>query len=544
MPALTDADKVLRNDTGKDIANKLNAIADAIAQGGGGGSSTLAGLNDVNLTSPSNEQVLKYNSTTRKWENADESGGGGTSDYNNLSNKPQINSVSLQGNKSLDDLGIQSSDIIDQATGSIATFDNGGNTAPVKSLTTQIIAKQDGSGVPAPDNIRPITGIDSINVYVSSKNFAAMTEASGSHNGITYTFNDDGTVSARGQVPSGNSYKNYGHFTLKPGTYTISGMPNSSPTSSRYWAIVLCKNAYSGSVDIIKTIYSNISVTDSFKLTEITECYMRIYVYSGVGAITNVTFSPQVELGEEATEYDQHKGSITHIVFPETIYEANTEFTNGPWIKTKEHVDLGDLTYTYDATYTRMWADIPHLKAVGAVRLTPFICSCFQSINDGRDMSDVPNDSVYAGAAGTTKVYFKTTETDPDVFKTNVTGQTLLYPIEPEAILISPIKILTVSGLNNIYTNYSDITVEYFNKNSNSIAELVESYGSYIEIIGTLTAGQTSITFTDSRIKMNSTIDVYTDSNIDYNSIISSEGSITIAFDAQENDLGVKVRLS
>ena len=34
------------------------------------------------------------------------SGGGGTDDYNDLSNKPQINSVTLQGNKSFDDLNI------------------------------------------------------------------------------------------------------------------------------------------------------------------------------------------------------------------------------------------------------------------------------------------------------------------------------------------------------------------------------------------------------------------------------------------------------
>ena len=34
-------------------------------------------------------------------------GGGGTSDYTQLSNKPQINSVTLTGNKSLSDIGAQ-----------------------------------------------------------------------------------------------------------------------------------------------------------------------------------------------------------------------------------------------------------------------------------------------------------------------------------------------------------------------------------------------------------------------------------------------------
>ena len=37
-------------------------------------------------------------------------GGGGTSNYNNLSNKPQVNSITLSGNKSLSDLGIANVD--------------------------------------------------------------------------------------------------------------------------------------------------------------------------------------------------------------------------------------------------------------------------------------------------------------------------------------------------------------------------------------------------------------------------------------------------
>lgn len=46
--------------------------------GGGGGSSTFAGLDDVNFSDLQDGQVPKYNATTEKWENANESGGGGT----------------------------------------------------------------------------------------------------------------------------------------------------------------------------------------------------------------------------------------------------------------------------------------------------------------------------------------------------------------------------------------------------------------------------------------------------------------------------------
>lgn len=46
--------------------------------GGSGGSSTFAGLDDVSISNLQNGQIPKYNSTTQKWENSNESGGGGT----------------------------------------------------------------------------------------------------------------------------------------------------------------------------------------------------------------------------------------------------------------------------------------------------------------------------------------------------------------------------------------------------------------------------------------------------------------------------------
>ena len=45
--------------------------------GGGGGSSSLAGLSDVNLTTPTDGQVLTYDGNSSKWVNANGGGGGG-----------------------------------------------------------------------------------------------------------------------------------------------------------------------------------------------------------------------------------------------------------------------------------------------------------------------------------------------------------------------------------------------------------------------------------------------------------------------------------
>ena len=54
------------------------------------------------------ESVIEYLLLELKKVIEEGGGGGGTTNYNALSNKPQINDVELSGNKSLDDLGIQS----------------------------------------------------------------------------------------------------------------------------------------------------------------------------------------------------------------------------------------------------------------------------------------------------------------------------------------------------------------------------------------------------------------------------------------------------
>lgn len=57
-------------------------VMDEITQGGGGGSSTLAGLNDVNISSPTDGQALVYDNATGKWING--AGGGGSSTFAGL----------------------------------------------------------------------------------------------------------------------------------------------------------------------------------------------------------------------------------------------------------------------------------------------------------------------------------------------------------------------------------------------------------------------------------------------------------------------------
>jgi len=88
----TVAGVVLIGDGLKTVENHLEPDFDVVASRqwvtdnfspGGGGSSTLSGLTDVNISGAQNGQVLTYNSSTGKWVNA--AGGGGGGDYLPLS---------------------------------------------------------------------------------------------------------------------------------------------------------------------------------------------------------------------------------------------------------------------------------------------------------------------------------------------------------------------------------------------------------------------------------------------------------------------------
>ena len=73
----------------------------------------------------------------------------------------------------------------------------------------------------------------------------------------------------------------------------------------------------------------------------------------------------------------------------------------------------------------------------------------------------------------------------------------------------------------------------------------VPSGDDYVEVTGTLTAGNTSITLSDASITSSSTIDIYTDVfGIQPTNAVVATGSITLTFLAQASDIIVKVRVS
>ena len=66
----------------------------------------------------------------------------------------------------------------------------------------------------------------------------------------------------------------------------------------------------------------------------------------------------------------------------------------------------------------------------------------------------------------------------------------------------------------------------------------------FTDVTGTLTAGSTSVTLSNAAITTSSTLDIYTDVyGVNPTDVSVSSGSVTLTFEAQESNIGVKVRV-
>lgn len=107
-----------------DLEDRIDAAINSV------NAPTLEELTNVVISSPQSGQVLKYNGSI--WVNGSGGGGGGgTDDYSDLINKPQINGVTLSGNKTTSDLNISYNDI--SGTPSLATVATSGDYTDLTS---------------------------------------------------------------------------------------------------------------------------------------------------------------------------------------------------------------------------------------------------------------------------------------------------------------------------------------------------------------------------------------------------------------------------
>ena len=91
---------------------------------------------------------------------------------------------------------------------------------------------------------------------------------------------------------------------------------------------------------------------------------------------------------------------------------------------------------------------------------------------------------------------------------------------------------------------YEELTYEQKHNGELYFITDVDGDMPFTDLTDTLTAGDTELVFTDNSITIDSTVDVYTDTyGINPTDVVVATGTITLTFEAQSADLGVKVRI-
>lgn len=338
----------------------------------------------------------------------------------------------------------------------IASFSNGGEDMPIKSLKCTIVPVQEGTGDPAPDNVRPITGWDGVNVVRTGKNLLKTTVETYTKNGITLTRNSDGTYHVYG-TPTGTA-----DFNLAPSidlvlgeSYILSGCPANGGSNKYKLDLYM-----SGS----PTDYGNgASFTSSAS-----SALPRIVVYEGAGTV-DLTFSPMLRLASMSDEtYEPYSADSHSLSFPSTVYGGWVDVVKGELHVTQEYADLGDLTWTYytGGTNPIFISSMVTGMISGVKNAIPDCISemfTLTASNDRSALAETLQNGQFTLLNGYSAFVIRyDAYTDKDTFKTAMDGVKAVFKLSAEAVYdLDPVTITTLLGYNNVYCDTGTTEVEY-----------------------------------------------------------------------------------
>lgn len=179
------------------------------------------------------------------------------------------------------------------------------------------VPKQEGAGEPSPENIRPIVGRDAVQVARCGKNLVENVQQPGyimTMNGITFTVNDDYSVTAVGAA-------------TEDAFFDFRRLENLYPIGKNV-------NAMDKTVTI-----------DGYTLKDVSYEYAPhrdgslLYLYIRAGTTVDKTFYPMFTYGND-TAYEPYTGTTATLALPHTIYGGEVDAVTGQGTETWGHATI------------------------------------------------------------------------------------------------------------------------------------------------------------------------------------------------------------
>lgn len=343
---------------------------------------------------------------------------------------------------------LRASVITNSVSGAVATFPDGADSVPMKSVIAHIEPVQSGSGDPSPSNVRPISGWTGVNVIRTGKNLLPQ-QFSGTLNGVTYTTGSDGSVVANGTASSTSNKTVTIH--LYEGDYALSGCPSGGGGSSyQIWvanssgqAVGLEDRGNGGTAHLAEGNYQ-----------------VRIRIASGYTA-NNVRFYPMLRFANQTdSTYEPYIGTTYPITFPQsagTVYGGYVDVTNGKLVVDWKLVQLnGSETLSMLSGY-RFVVDVAD-NIVGEI-----VSDKFKSVS----AADISTETEYVIAVrNQTQIVFRINSTTSGTVtaKDWLTANTpyIAYKTQTPVIYdLTPTEITSLLGYNAVWSDAGNTDVVY-----------------------------------------------------------------------------------
>ena len=354
--------------------------------------------------------------------------------------------------------------------GAIASFNDGADNVLINDLMVNIEPVQNGSGDPSPSNIRSISGWNEANIVRCGKNFInSKAVQSQTINGVTFTVNSDGSVTANGTATENAIFYLYDSNNNGLDINTLKHLNGKTVTISS--GLGANENVYIYGWHIkgtnsVSTVSAD-SVTFTFAIG--TGANITLQIKSGYTA-NNVVFKPQLELGSTATAYEPYDSNTYTISFgaASPVYGGTLDVTTGELTVDKLYRELSSsIQWTKSSSYSGGFYTAAYNLAVDGHNpktFTPFICSHAKSVTE---VAQYANGTCYMDNSVNIRIMTADTTVEQwgeylDAQATANTPVSCCFELDsPFTYQFTPQEIKTLLGNNNIYADTGNSTVDY-----------------------------------------------------------------------------------
>lgn len=345
----------------------------------------------------------------------------------------------------------------DNVSGAVASFADGA-AMPVKSLVVNIDPVQSGSGDPAPDNVRPISGWTQAKVTRTGKN---LLEKPFSFRPVPVKFSDCFFIKAGTYRFSFSSIGTATKWRLCVAEFDASGNALSDnahkPNPGLGWAA--SAQAWYGGVD---------TTSKATTLNFIEDCYIRIQFGSGNTSGSMTSVGAQLEVGTTETEYEPYSGTTLTIDLDGTIYGGTLDVTTGVLTVTHQ-------IFTLDGSADEYIAGSGNRIACAALAnsiLRPSTGNTLIPGNISNWLNYIKGDQTYVGnlvgfsldTSGYVYISDGTHSMTKDGLRAKLQDDPLVLVLAiptPQTVQLDPETLSTLLGENNVWADTGDVNVTY-----------------------------------------------------------------------------------